>query len=104
MEGLASDTRVRTTRGVLPLSEVKVGDYLYDAQDNPVMCTAVADFPPAELKRVSYRDFDSDEIVSFKCTPGYRVPMVSIGVKPYCWGNIVYWFTRCNRKNLGTTD
>jgi len=100
--GFGSDRRVLTNRGELPLSKVRVGDVVYGDLEGLESFTGVAPFGGDHLKKIRYRDFDSGQITSLMCIPGEKFRMLSIGVKPYCRGNIVYWFTRCIRKNLGT--
>jgi glutamate synthase (NADH) len=97
---LASDTMVRTAAGTKRVTEIDIGDYLYDDHERPVLCIGVA--PPAtgELKEISYQDFDSRQQVSFQCTPDHHLPLKVNGVRPSVTRNTVSWFSRCDRRHI----
>lgn len=97
---LASDTLVRTGLGLKKVEEIAVGDYLYDANNLPVICTGVAKPASGELKKISYRDFDSQAKVSFTCTPDHHLVLTCLGTTPSITSNTVTWFTRCDRNHI----
>jgi hypothetical protein len=107
MEGLASDTEVRIKRGDdivnIAIGEVKVGDFLIDDYDKPVLCTGVTHFMADNLKEIQYKHFGSTKPVSLRCTPNQKLSFVSIGTQPFLGRQderMVHWYTRCSRNNL----
>ncbi|KAJ8103409.1 hypothetical protein POJ06DRAFT_495 [Lipomyces tetrasporus] len=98
-QGLASDTMVRTTTGVKPVSDIQIGDYLYDAANRPVACIGVAQPVTGALKKITYTEFDSKAKSSFTCAPGFRLSLTATMTTPsLCTTiNAVQWFTRCER-------
>ena len=90
---------MRTTTGVKRVEDVQIGDYLFNADDVPVLCTGVS--PPAsgQLKRILYRDFDSRVWKTFCCTPDHRMPLFSYGTSPSQTKETLTWFTRCDRRH-----
>ncbi|KAK9323786.1 hypothetical protein V1517DRAFT_337501 [Lipomyces orientalis] len=104
-QGFASDTLVRTTTGVKRVGDIQVGDYLYDAGNNPVLCIGIE--PPAigKLIEINYQEFDSRERSSFLCTPNHRLALMTANTRPYsCTNKRVCWFSRCDRKNIEDQD
>ncbi|KAK9361501.1 hypothetical protein V1504DRAFT_432841 [Lipomyces starkeyi] len=100
-QGLASDTLVRTTTGVKRVGDIQVGDYLYDATNNPILCIGVE--PPASgnLVEIKYLQFDSRERLSFLCTPNHRLALTTANTRPCATtNNVVQWFGRCDRKSI----
>ncbi|KAK9486470.1 hypothetical protein V1527DRAFT_57367 [Lipomyces starkeyi] len=103
-EGLASETLVRTTTGVKRVDEVQVGDFLYGAENRPVLCISAA--PPAtgNLKKITYLEFDSRTKTFFKCTPNCRLTLTTTATRPSILRNEVQWFTCCDREPMGKDD
>ncbi|KAK9354982.1 hypothetical protein V1523DRAFT_406494 [Lipomyces doorenjongii] len=100
-QGLASDTLVRTTAGVKRVGDIQVGDYLYDAGNNPILCIGVE--PPASGKLVEIKclQFDSKERSSFLCTPNHGLALMTANIRPCpTTNNSVFWFGRCDRKSI----
>jgi hypothetical protein len=104
MNGFASDTEVRVKRGDnivnIAIGEVKVGDFLIDDHDMPVLCTDVTHFKADNLKEIQFTEFDSRKPVSFRCTATQKLSFVPVGTAPYLSGRRVSWNTRCSRNNL----
>ncbi|KAK9244545.1 hypothetical protein V1506DRAFT_313784 [Lipomyces tetrasporus] len=100
-QGLASDTIVRTTTGLKRVGDIQIGDYLYDAGNRPTVCIGVA--PPAtgQLKKITYREFNSRKWTSFTCTPHHRLALTTTATSPRMSGIHVFWTTRCDRKHAG---
>ncbi|KAK9373966.1 uncharacterized protein V1513DRAFT_485645 [Lipomyces chichibuensis] len=100
-QGLASDTLERTTTGLKRVGDIQVGDYLYDAGNRPKLCIGVA--PPAtgQLKKITYREFQSHKWTSFTCTPHHRLALTTTATSPCIMssGIRVQWTTRCDRKH-----
>ncbi|KAK9371801.1 uncharacterized protein V1513DRAFT_487572 [Lipomyces chichibuensis] len=100
-QGLASDTLVRTTTGVKRVGDIQVGDYLYDAGNNPILCIGVEPPASSKLAEIKYRQFNSMEGSSFLCTPNHLLALMTANTRPYsCTNKSVYWFGRCDRKSI----
>lgn len=99
---LAVDTLVRTSEGVKKISDIRVGDYLYDEYDNPVLCTAAGDVQTGSLKKITYTNFDAATKTSLVCTPDHILSLQAKGCGPYIStsGDRVQWYTRCDRSCL----
>lgn len=97
---LASDTLVRTTEGLKEVRDVSIGDYLYGADDEPVLCIGANAPQTGALKEISYLEFDSEKQVSFNCTPDHHLELVLTGATPSLSGTSVTWFTRCSGEHL----
>ncbi|KAK9323307.1 hypothetical protein V1517DRAFT_337990 [Lipomyces orientalis] len=97
-QGLASDTLVRTTAGLKRVGDIQIGDCLYDERNRPTLCIGVA--PPAtgQLKKITYREFDSSAYTSFTCTPGHPITLTLTTIRACASRNAVIWPTRCDRK------
>ncbi|KAK6456036.1 uncharacterized protein RJT20DRAFT_140711 [Scheffersomyces xylosifermentans] len=93
---LASGTVVRTTEGDKFVEEVEIGDYLLDGDDKPVLVIGANEAESGKLKEIKYQDFDSEETVSFKCTPDHHLELMVTGAAPSLSGNTVTWFSRCS--------
>jgi hypothetical protein len=104
MNGFSSDTKVRIKRGHdivnNAIGEVKIGDFLIDNNDMPVLCTDVTHFKANNLKEVQFTEFDSRKPASFRCTESQKVSFVPVGIQPWLTGRKLYWYTRCSRDNL----
>jgi len=96
---LASDTVVRTTTGGKRVTDVHIGDYLYDADNRPTLCLGVSPPVTGDLKEITYQEFDSDQPVSFRCTPDHRLTLISTGTRPSILQDTITWLTRCDRKH-----
>ncbi|EON61721.1 hypothetical protein W97_00937 [Coniosporium apollinis CBS 100218] len=48
------------------IADVNIGDYLYDAENRPVLCIGVAPPEVGRMKEIKYQDFDSRQSVTFK--------------------------------------
>lgn len=99
---LQVDTLVRTSEGAKKIADVRVGDYLYDEYDNPVLCTAAGDVRTGSLKKVTYTEFDAATKTSLVCTPDHLLSLRAAGCGPYISssGTRVSWYTRCDRSCL----
>lgn len=99
---LTVDTLVRTSEGPKKVSELQVGDVLYDPSNLPVQCVAVGDVQTGQLKKVTYRQFNAGvkTETSFKCTPDHLLTLVANAVPPQVSGRHLAWYTRCNRTEL----
>lgn len=94
---LSSDTLVRTTKGIKPIAEITIGDYLYNANDEPILCIGANPPSYGKLKEITYQDFDSNELISFRCTPDHHLELQVCDAVPSRSGNTVTWFTRCTK-------
>lgn len=99
------DTLVRTSDGVQKISDINVGDMLYDEHDRPVLCTAVAPVESGPLKEVHYTEFESQEKKSFVCTPDHILPLRVASPLPAVnrktgKNPAVNWLSRCNRNHI----
>ncbi|KAM0224676.1 hypothetical protein ACHAQD_002257 [Fusarium lateritium] len=97
---LEVSTLVRTSEGPKPISDINIGDTLYDPNDNPVLCLAVAPIRQGPLKEIKYQEFDSRRKVSFKCTPDHILPLRTFATRPSVSKTSVTWFTSCDRHRL----
>jgi len=97
---LASDTLVRTDHGNKRVADVQIGDRLFDAEDQPVLCTGVSAEASGSLKRITYQEFDSPACTSFTCTPDHHLTLVTAGTRPFLSDTTITWITRCDRKNV----
>ena len=97
---LEENTQVRTTTGVKPISQVTVGDTLYDAEDCPVLCTGVAQAEEGDLYDVCYKEFDSRNPAKFACTEDHHLLFISSACTPALSTNSVTWLSRCERHGL----
>lgn len=99
---LSPDTVVRTTAGVKKVADVQIGDYLYDANDIPVLCTATGAIESGPLKEITYTEFDAATKTTLVCTPDHVLSLRAQGCGPYlaASGNRVSWYTRCDRSCL----
>lgn len=96
---LASETLVRTTSGLKQVKDVAIGDYLYGADDTPVLCIGANRPEIGNLKAVSYVDFDSNETVSFTCTPDHHLELVLADAAPVLENRTVSWFAHCGHES-----
>lgn len=104
---LASDTLVRTTQGLKKVKDVSVGEYLYGADNTPVLCIGANAPETGSLKEIVYEDFDSKKLVSFKCTPDHHLELVLANAAPELSGSTVTWFSSCtgeHKKQDSTFD
>ncbi|OXV10440.1 hypothetical protein Egran_01817 [Elaphomyces granulatus] len=97
---LTSGTLVRTISGLKPVADVRIGDTLFDARDDPVLCVGTAPAAMGELKEICYQDFDSEADISFQCTPDHHLTLVTTDTRPSVTKRGVTWFTRCDRHSL----